>query len=132
METLALLLAPYCPHVAEEIWERLGGPYSVHQQGWPQADPKLLGPEDTVVVVIAVNGRKRHQLEVKSGTSAEELETLALESARVQQFLQGRSPTRVVVVPDRQVNLVSCYRGMFHIPARRAPIVSSDLNEQVI
>jgi leucyl-tRNA synthetase len=105
LETLALLLAPYCPHAAEEIWERLGLPYSVHQQRWPEADQSLL-TKDQVVVVISVNGKKRDQLLVEPGSSAEELRRLALNSPRIEQWLDGRVPTRVVVVPDRQVNLV--------------------------
>jgi len=105
LETLALLLAPYCPHAAEEIWERLGLPYSVHQQRWPEADPSLL-TEDQVVVVISVNGKKRDQLLVEPGAPEDELRRLALSSPRIEHWLDGRVPTRVVVVPDRQVNLV--------------------------
>ena len=105
LETLALLLTPYCPHAAEEIWERLGNPYSVHQQGWPQVDPGMLA-RDQVAVVISINGRKRDQLLAVPGTSREELQTLALSSPRIQKWLDGRQPSRIVVVPDRQVNLV--------------------------
>jgi leucyl-tRNA synthetase len=105
LETLALLLSPYSPHAAEELWERLGGSYSVHQQPWPSADPELLR-EDEVVVVVSVDGKKRDQMTVLRGTSSEELERLALSSARVANFLEGRRVGRVVVVPDKQVNLV--------------------------
>ncbi|NNM97439.1 MAG: leucine--tRNA ligase [Candidatus Dormibacteraeota bacterium] len=105
LETLALLLAPYCPHAAEEIWERLGNPYSVHQQPWPKADPAML-VRDQVAVVISINGKKRDQLMALPGTSPNELQELALGSPRIQQWLAGRRPSRVVVVPDRQVNLV--------------------------
>ena len=105
LETLALLLSPYCPHAAEELWERLGGTYSVHQKPWPTADPELLR-EDEVVVVVSVDGKKRDQVTVPRGTSGEELERLALSSARVTNFLNGRRVDRVVVVPDKQVNLV--------------------------
>ncbi|HVC21989.1 MAG TPA: leucine--tRNA ligase [Candidatus Dormibacteraeota bacterium] len=105
LETLALLLAPYCPHLAEEIWERLGGPYSVHQQPWPTADESLIADEE-VVVVVCINGKKRDQLVVAAGTDSSTLEGLALELPRIQQWLEGRVPERVFVVPDRQVNLV--------------------------
>ena len=105
LTTLALLLAPYCPHAAEELWERLGMTFSVHQQPWPKADPELLR-EDHVVVVVSVDGRKRDQMTVPRGTSREELERLAFSSARVNAFLDGRSVGRVVVVQDKQVNLV--------------------------
>ncbi|HUY09295.1 MAG TPA: leucine--tRNA ligase [Candidatus Dormibacteraeota bacterium] len=105
METLALLLAPYCPHLAEEIWERLGRKYSVHQQPWPVADLSLIVDEQ-VVVVVCINGKKRDQLVVVAGTGAGDLERAALELPRIQQWLDGRAPERVIVVPDRQVNLV--------------------------
>ena len=105
METLALLLAPYCPHLAEEIWERLGGDYSVHQQKWPVADESLIADEQ-VVVVVCINGKKRDQLVVAAGTDASELERQALALPRIQQWLDGKLVRRVVVVPDRQVNLV--------------------------
>ena len=105
IETLALLLAPYCPHLAEEIWERLGGKYSVHQQPWPIADESLLADEQ-VVVVVCINGKKREQMTVPAGTESAQLEQQALELPRILQWLGGRTPQRVVVVPDRQVNLV--------------------------
>jgi leucyl-tRNA synthetase len=105
LETLALLLAPYCPHLAEEIWERLGGAYSVHQQPWPDADESLI-EDDEVVVVICINGKKRDQILVPAGTDAETLEHSALALPRIQQWLEGRKPERIFVIPDRQVNLV--------------------------
>ncbi|MGH7643568.1 MAG: leucine--tRNA ligase [Candidatus Dormibacteria bacterium] len=105
METLALLLAPYCPHLAEEIWQRLGREYSIHQQSWPIADPALVVDEQ-VVVVICINGKKRDQLVVAAGTSAPRLERAALQLPKIQQWLAGQAPDRVVVVLDRQVNLV--------------------------
>ncbi len=105
LETLALLLTPYCPHAAEELWERLGMPYSVHQQRWPEADPELLS-EERSVVVVSVDGKKRDQLMVPRGTSNQELERLARASHKVANYLDGRPVTRVVVVPDKQVNLV--------------------------
>ncbi len=105
METLALLLAPYCPHLAEEIWERLGREYSVHQQPWPLANPALV-VEEQVVVVVCINGKKRDQLVVASGTDAATLEREALLLPRIEKWLDGRRPERVFVVPDRQVNFV--------------------------
>ncbi len=105
LRTLAQLLAPYAPHAAEELWHRLGGSGSVHRQPWPAFDPALL-VEDTVTVIVAVDGRKREQLVVPPGTSAPELERMALALPRIAALLDGGRPARVVVVPDRQVNLV--------------------------
>ena len=105
METLALLLAPFCPHAAEEIWERLGNRYSVHQQPWPSLDESMLA-QDQVVVVISINGKKRDQIEVPPGLAEAELERRALASERIQKLVGGVAPDKVFVVPDRQVNLV--------------------------
>ena len=105
METLALLLAPYCPHLAEEIWERLGRKYSVHQQPWPATDRALIVDEQ-VVVVVCINGKKRDQLVVAAGTDPATLEREALSLPRIQKWLAGKAPERIFVVPDRQVNLV--------------------------
>ena len=105
LETLALLLAPFCPHAAEEIWARLGNPYSVHQQPWPEIDPQML-VQDQVVVVISINGKKRDQMSVAPGLPSSELQSRALASGRIQHLLEGRTPSKVFVVPDRQVNLV--------------------------
>jgi leucyl-tRNA synthetase len=105
LETLALLLAPYCPHLGEELWERLGGAYSVHQQPWPAAEESLITNEQAVVV-ICINGKKRDQITVPAGTEADELERQALALPRIRQWLDGSTVKRVFVVPDRQVNLV--------------------------
>ncbi|MGH7704456.1 MAG: leucine--tRNA ligase [Candidatus Dormibacteria bacterium] len=105
LETLSLLLAPYCPHLAEELWERLDQPYSVHRQPWPVADPALVA-EAQVVVVVCINGKKRDQLLVPAGSDPAALERAALALPRIQHWLDGSAPERVFVVPDRQVNLV--------------------------
>ncbi len=106
LETLALLLAPYAPHAAEEMWERLGGAYSVHQQPWPEAEERWL-VEDLVTVVVCVNGKKRDELQVSPELPAPELERLALELPKVRKWMDGARPERVVVVPQHQmVNIV--------------------------
>ncbi len=105
MRTLALLLGPFCPHLAEELWERLGGAFSVHQQRWPEAELSMLA-EDEVVVVVSINGKKRDQLLVAAGTSSEELERQARNLPKIQGWLDGHPVERVVVVSDRQVNFV--------------------------
>jgi leucyl-tRNA synthetase len=77
----------------------------VHQQPWPDADESLI-EDDEVVVVICINGKKRDQILVPAGTDAETLEHSALALPRIQQWLEGRKPERIFVIPDRQVNLV--------------------------
>ncbi len=104
-EGVTLLLAPFAPHLAEEMWERLGGRESVHRQPWPTYDPAALVAE-TVEVVLQVNGRVRGRLEVEAGAVRERLEQLALENPRVREFTGGRQVVQVIVVPDKLVNVV--------------------------
>ena len=106
VETLLLLLAPAAPHITEELWERRGREYSIHQQVWPVAD-SALAAEDTVELPVQVDGKLRDRLRVAPGTSAEEIERLALASERVQAYLHGQPPVRVVQIPGRLVNVVT-------------------------
>ncbi|MFN2568335.1 MAG: leucine--tRNA ligase [Candidatus Dormibacteria bacterium] len=104
--TLVQLLAPFAPHITEELWERLACPGSIHDSRWPRADATLAAPTE-VTVVVQVNGRRRGELVVPAGTPEEELHTRALAMSRVQELLDGRPPRRMVVVPDRIVNVVA-------------------------
>src|SRR5207248_4964434 len=101
---LALLLAPLAPHVAEELWERLGQPYSIHRQPWPEWDEELAA-EETVEVVVQINGKLRDRLSVPAGLERAEVERQALALPRVQAALNGQSVRRVIVVPDKLVNV---------------------------
>jgi len=94
------------PHVAEELWERRGKPYSIHQQAWPASDPGLAAA-DAIELPVQVDGKLRDRLRVAAGTSAEEIERLALVSERVQTYLRGRAPLRVIQIPDKLVNVVT-------------------------
>jgi len=100
-----LVLAPFAPHLCEELWSRLGRPYSVHRQPWPEYDPALAA-DRTIEVPVQVAGKVRERLQVQAGTDNATLEQLALASASVQAALAGRVPARIVVVPDRMVNIV--------------------------
>jgi len=103
--TLVLLLAPFAPHLAEELWSRAGGPYSVHRQPWPSHDPAALDAE-RVNLVVQVNGKRRDVVPAPAGIGEEEALALAMDSERVRRQLAGRAPRRTVYVPDRLVNLV--------------------------
>ena len=105
IESLALMLAPSTPHLAEELWEQLGGPFSVHTQSWPEFDPEL-ATEETIDLVIQVNGKLRDRVQVPVGTPEARAIELATSSERVQEFTKGRQIRRVIFVPDRLVNVV--------------------------
>jgi leucyl-tRNA synthetase len=102
-ETAVSLIQPYAPHVAEELWQRLGHD-RLWDTPWPVADPAMLVHE-TVEVVVQVNGKLRDRLHVPTGTSDEELVALALASERVKAHVDGE-PRKTVVVPGRLVNVV--------------------------
>jgi leucyl-tRNA synthetase len=104
-DTLIRLLAPYAPHIAEELWGRQGGEFSIHQRSWPVYDPELT-VDETITLVIQVNGKVRARIVVPAGISDEEAQIRALESERVQEKLNGQRPKKVIVVPGRLVNLV--------------------------
>ncbi len=105
LRTLTLMLAPFAPFLSEELWERLGGGYSVHQQAWPAYDPAMIAAE-MVTLPVQVNGKVRDRLTVPPGTDEATLRAEALASARVQEYLGGREPKKVIIVPDRLVNIV--------------------------
>ncbi|HET9289216.1 MAG TPA: leucine--tRNA ligase [Gaiella sp.] len=102
-ETALSLIQPYAPHVAEELWERLGNS-RLWELPWPEANPALVAT-DTVEIVVQVNGKLRDRLQVPAGTPEEELVERALASERVRAHVDGE-PRRTVVVPDRLVNVV--------------------------
>jgi len=99
-----LLLATMTPHIAAELWERRHGTH-VHEQRWPTADPAMLSQE-SVTMVVQVNGKVRDRLDVPVDIDAAEMERLALASERVQEQLHGRQADKVIVRPPKLVNLV--------------------------
>jgi leucyl-tRNA synthetase len=104
-ETVVSLVQPYAPHVAEELWERLGHA-RLREQPWPEADPALVAT-DVVEIAVQVNGKLRDRLQVPAGTAEDELVALALASERVRVHLGQGAPRRTIVVPDRLVNVVA-------------------------
>ena len=105
VETLILLVAPLAPHVTEELWERRGKPYSIHQQAWPEFDESLV-VEETVEIVVQVNGRVRDRLTLAADASEDEARERALASDRVRGWVEGKEPRRVIYVPGKLLNIV--------------------------
>jgi leucyl-tRNA synthetase len=104
-EPMVLMLAPLTPHVAEELWSRLGHERSLAFEAFPEADPALL-VEDQREYPVQVNGKVRAHVVVRSDADASAVEAAALADARVAALLNGAAPKRVVVVPQRLVNIV--------------------------
>jgi leucyl-tRNA synthetase len=106
IETLAILLAPFAPHIAEELWHRLGHDSSVHRQDWPSYDPSAL-EVDEITLVIQVLGKTRGTIQVPAKASKEDLEQFARDSDIAQRFLEGKTIQKVIVVPGKLVNFVA-------------------------
>jgi leucyl-tRNA synthetase len=106
IDTLLLLLAPFAPHLVEELWAQGGHPESVFRASWPTPDPAALERE-AVQIVVQVDGRVRSRLAVPPDTAAAALEAQALADAKVRPWVEARAVERVVVVPGRLVNIVT-------------------------
>jgi leucyl-tRNA synthetase len=106
MRAFAVLMSPYAPHFAEELWEHLGEEGSVSRAEWPQHDPdKLIA--DEVEIVLQVNSKIKDRIKVPAGASADALEKIALENDQVAQLIEGKTVRKVVAVPDRLVNVIA-------------------------
>ena len=102
---LAKMLAPLCPHMAEELWRRLGNPDTITYEDFPSADASLLA-SDTIEIPVQINGKVRTRLVVTVGMSQDELKAAALADAKVQELLAGNTPKKEIIVPGRLVNFV--------------------------
>jgi leucyl-tRNA synthetase len=99
------MLSPLCPHLAEEMWSRLGHNESVTYVPFPIADPALL-VADTIEIPVQINGKVRSRINVAPSLTEDELLAAALADDKVQAALAGKTPFKTVVVPQRMVNLV--------------------------
>jgi leucyl-tRNA synthetase len=105
IESFLMMLAPSTPHFSEELWQKIGKPYSIHQQEWPKWDPKIAA-EETFTIVVQVNGKVRDRLEFPVGAAEAEVKDAALQSENVKRHLDGAAPRRVIFVPGKLVNIV--------------------------
>ena len=103
--TLLSLLAPFAPHIAEELWEKLGNETSIHQAPWPVLDEYAL-VADEITIVIQIKGKTRGTIQVPAGCDRAEQEKLATESELAQKYIAGKEVKKVIVVPGRLVNFV--------------------------
>jgi leucyl-tRNA synthetase len=105
VETLLLLLAPCCPHIAEELWVRTGRPYSIHQQSWPEFNADLAA-EEIITLIVQINGKVRARIEVPADIGGEEAKATALADENVQRHIAGKKVRKIIYVPGRLVNVV--------------------------
>ncbi len=103
VRNMLLMMAPISPHIAEELWEQVGGEYSVHQQSWPVYDAEK-AKDDTVQLVIMVKGKPRGHIDVPADIAEEDAKRLALESEEAQRFMNGGQPKKVIFIPGRPGN----------------------------
>jgi leucyl-tRNA synthetase len=104
-DTLVLLLAPFIPHVTEEMWQELGHEGSVHKQMWPKLDEKALVAEEATVIV-QINGKVRDKVVMPMNLDKAEAEKLAMEQPKIAEAIAGKDIKKVVVVPNKLVNIV--------------------------
>lgn len=105
LKPFVVLLAPFAPHIAEELWQLLGNDQSLTYEPWPEYDESLIS-ESTVELPVQVNGKMRAKVQVAAGADQAAIETAAKEDANVQGHLEGKTIVKVIVVPDRMVNFV--------------------------
>jgi leucyl-tRNA synthetase len=105
VETVILLLAPFAPHMTEELWSELGYQESVHLQSWPEYDEEAT-KKDEITIVVQINGKVRDKVEVAADIDPEELKRIVKEQDKVQEYLEGKTIIKEIVVPKRLVNIV--------------------------
>jgi leucyl-tRNA synthetase len=105
MESFVLLLSPFAPHLAEELWELLDHKKSLAYEPWPAADADWLR-EDTIELPVQINGKVRARIQAPTGSDSAALEALARADAKIAEQLDGKTVVKVVVIPSRMVSFV--------------------------
>ena len=105
LSDLAVLIAPFAPHLAEQLWHDLGNATTVCDARWPKFDEKYL-VESTVNYAVSFNGKARFNIKVANGTAREEVEKIALADPAAEKWLAGKTPKKIIVVPNKIVNIV--------------------------
>ncbi|MDO4393274.1 MAG: leucine--tRNA ligase [Bacillota bacterium] len=105
MKNLVIMLAPFIPHVTEEMWEHLQMDGSVHDQLWPEFDEKAL-VKDTVEIVVQINGKIKEKMNIAGDLSREEMQQVAMENEKVKALTEGKNVVKVIAVPNKLINIV--------------------------
>ncbi len=99
------ILSPFAPHIVEELWNVLGNKQSIFKQKWPEYDKKLI-QEETLQIIVQINGKVRDKIEIKIGLSEKEIQELILSQEKIQKWLNGNKIKKIIYIPNRLVNLV--------------------------
>ena len=105
VRNLVIMLAPFVPHVTEEIWEQHGYGGSVHDQPWPDYDEKAL-VKDTVEIVVQINGKIKEKINIAGDSSREEMEKIAVENDKIKALTEGKNIVKIIAVPNKLINIV--------------------------
>jgi len=105
VETLLVLLAPFAPHITEELWAITGHTGSIHRMPWPAYDPEAI-KEDEITIVVQINGKVRDRLTVPANIKPEEMKELVMQQERVRELIAGKQVIKVIPVPGKLVNIV--------------------------
>ena len=105
VKNLIIMMAPFVPHVAEEMWEHLGYGGSVHEQQWPEYDEKAL-VKDTVEIVVQINGKIKEKINIAGDSSKEEMEKIAVENDNIKALTEGKNIVKIIAVPNKLINIV--------------------------
>jgi leucyl-tRNA synthetase len=106
IESLLQVLSPFAPHITEELWHQMGYETTIHIDTWPKWDDTYLQAGDMKTIIVQVNGKLRGKVEVSSSAPEDEVKKVAQDEPNVQKFLDGKTPTKVIYVPGRLVNIV--------------------------
>jgi len=106
LEIMVLLIAPFAPHIAEEVWHQLGNQGTIYRAPWPAYDPAVAA-EDEITVAVQVNGKLRDTILVPAGSDDEALKSAALASSKVSEHIKGKQVAKIIVVPGKLVNIVA-------------------------
>lgn len=105
LDPLARLIAPFAPFISEELWEKLGNSSSIHHSDYPVFEEKYL-KEDSVEYPVCINGKKRDSIKIGTDTPSEEVEKMVLELDSVQKWMEGKPAKKIIIVPNRMINIV--------------------------